>query len=100
MRAVALADFETEPALMDLPVPEPGPGETLIRVRTASVNGFDLVVISGALKEMMEHRFPVILGKDFADRGRDPESRRFGLSRSHPGDLQARGHSRGLDRAG
>ena len=37
-----------------------------IRVNTASVNGFDLAVASGMLKEMMEHRFPVVLGKDFA----------------------------------
>lgn len=66
MRAIALADFETQLALMDLPVPEPAPGEVLIRVRQASVNGFDLAAASGMLKEMMEHRFPVVLGKDFA----------------------------------
>jgi NADPH:quinone reductase-like Zn-dependent oxidoreductase len=30
------------------------------------VNGFDLAVASGRLKGMMEHRFPVVLGKDFA----------------------------------
>lgn len=66
MRAIALADFETQPDVLDLPVPEPAAGEVLIRVNTASVNGFDLVVVSGVLKEMMEHRFPVVLGKDFA----------------------------------
>jgi NADPH:quinone reductase-like Zn-dependent oxidoreductase len=68
MRAIALSDFESKPVLMDLPVPEPEPGEALVRVRTASVNGFDLAVISGMLKEIMEHRFPVVLGKDFAGR--------------------------------
>ena len=66
MRAIALADFETQPDLQDLPVPEPAAGEVLIRVNSASVNGFDLAVASGMLKEMMEHRFPVVLGKDLA----------------------------------
>jgi NADPH:quinone reductase and related Zn-dependent oxidoreductases len=30
------------------------------------VNGFDIAVANGRLKGMMEHRFPVVLGKDFA----------------------------------
>jgi NADPH:quinone reductase-like Zn-dependent oxidoreductase len=41
-------------------------GEVLIRVRTSSINGFDGAVAAGMLKGMMEHRFPVSLGKDFA----------------------------------
>jgi len=35
-------------------------------VRASSVNGFDLAVANGYLQAMMEHRFPVVLGKDFA----------------------------------
>jgi len=30
------------------------------------VNGFDLAVAAGYLEGMMEHRYPVVLGKDFA----------------------------------
>lgn len=66
MHSIALADLESPPALLDLPVPEPDPGEVLVRVHTASVNGFDLAVASGILKDVMEHRFPAVLGKDFA----------------------------------
>ena len=66
MRAIAIDDFGTAPALSDLPMPEPGPGEVLVRVHASSLNGFDLSVAAGWLKGMMEHRFPVVLGKDFA----------------------------------
>jgi NADPH:quinone reductase-like Zn-dependent oxidoreductase len=66
MRAVAVESFEAGPAVLELPVPEPGPGEVLVGVRTASLNGFDVAVASGRLQGMMEHRFPVVLGKDFA----------------------------------
>jgi NADPH:quinone reductase-like Zn-dependent oxidoreductase len=66
MRAIAIKDYGTPPTLADLPKPEPGPGEVLVHVRASSVNGFDAAVAAGMLKGMMEHRFPVVLGKDFA----------------------------------
>lgn len=66
MRAIAVEDFETGPVLLDLPVPEPGGGEVLVRVHHTSLNGFDAAVASGMVKDMMEHWFPVVLGKDFA----------------------------------
>ena len=50
----------------DLPIPEPASGEVRVRVRAASVNGFDLAVAAGLTKDYMEHRFPLVLGKDFA----------------------------------
>jgi NADPH:quinone reductase-like Zn-dependent oxidoreductase len=66
MRAIAVSDYGTLPSLIELPKPEPGRGEVLIRVRASSINGFDGAVAAGMLKGMMEHRFPVVLGKDFA----------------------------------
>lgn len=66
LRAIALSDFGAAPTLHDLPVPQTGAGEILVRVRASSVNGFDVAVVAGYLKGMMEHRFPVVLGKDFA----------------------------------
>src|SRR5687767_4496450 len=66
MQAIAIDDFGAAPTLHDLPTPAPGEGELLIRVEASSINGFDRMVASGRLKGMMEHRFPVILGKDFA----------------------------------
>ncbi|NUW32643.1 NADP-dependent oxidoreductase [Nonomuraea sp. SMC257] len=66
MRAMAFPDFGAELAPADLPVPEPGPGEVLVRVLASSVNGFDLGVLGGYLKGAYEYEFPVVLGKDFA----------------------------------
>jgi NADPH:quinone reductase-like Zn-dependent oxidoreductase len=66
MKAIATTDFGVAPELLDLPVPEPGPGEVLVRVNRSSLNGFDLAVASGMVKGMMEHRFPVVLGRDYA----------------------------------
>ena len=47
-------------------MPEPAEGEVRVRVHAAAVNGFDVAVAGSYLKDMMEHRFPVVLGKDFA----------------------------------
>jgi NADPH2:quinone reductase len=66
MRAVVLSEFGAKPEVREIDVPEPGEGEVRVRVRAASVNGFDLAVANGYLNGMMEHRFPVVLGKDFA----------------------------------
>jgi NADPH:quinone reductase len=66
MRAVAFSDFGVAPKIHELPVPEPGPGEVLVRVSHSSINGFDVAVAAGMVKGMMEHHFPVVLGKDFA----------------------------------
>jgi NADPH:quinone reductase-like Zn-dependent oxidoreductase len=66
MRAFVLTEFGADPELADIEIPEPTEGEVRVRVHAASVNGFDLSVAKSYLKDMMEHRFPVVLGKDFA----------------------------------
>lgn len=66
MRAFVLPGFGETPEVRDVPRPDPGPGEVLVAVHAASVNGFDLAVANGYLEGGMEHRFPVVLGKDFA----------------------------------
>jgi NADPH:quinone reductase-like Zn-dependent oxidoreductase len=66
MRTIALRDFGRAPELTDVPAREPGAGELAIRVRASSVNGFDVAVVAGWIKDFMEYRFPVVLGKDFA----------------------------------
>lgn len=66
MKAVVLPAFDEAPKVMELDTPDPGEGEVRVRVHAAAVNGFDLAVAGGYLKGMMEHRFPVVLGKDFA----------------------------------
>src|ERR671910_1926729 len=66
MRAIAEETFDGPIALMDLPTPEIGAGEVLIRVRAAGVNPFDWKVADGELEDQMKHRFPLILGFDAA----------------------------------
>src|SRR5215217_1287340 len=66
MRASVMPDFERQPTLADIPMPEAKPGELLVRVHAASINGIDLSIASGQLQGMLEYRFPVVLGKDFA----------------------------------
>ena len=64
MKAFGLADEDSPAAFLDLPVPEAGPGEVRIRVRASSVNGYDAVVATGMARGMMEHHYPVVVGKD------------------------------------
>jgi NADPH:quinone reductase-like Zn-dependent oxidoreductase len=66
MRAVVVTDFHTEPRLTDLPIPEPGPGEVLVRLAAAGVNPFDWKVIDGAMRDVVHHAFPIVLGSDGA----------------------------------
>jgi NADPH:quinone reductase-like Zn-dependent oxidoreductase len=66
MRAFVVPEQGAAPTVTDVPAPQPGPGEVLVKVQASSVNGFDLSVAGGHVAGMMEHRYPVVLGKDFA----------------------------------
>jgi NADPH:quinone reductase-like Zn-dependent oxidoreductase len=66
MRAFALDEFGTPGSVHDRPVPEPGPGQVLVRVEAAGVNPMDVFVVAGYMKDRMEHRMPLIPGLDFA----------------------------------
>jgi NADPH:quinone reductase-like Zn-dependent oxidoreductase len=66
MRAIAVQELGSRPALIDLPQRDPEPAEIVVEVHGSSVNGFDIAVLSGWVREFMEYRFPVVPGKDFA----------------------------------
>lgn len=66
MRAFALTAFGTSPDVIELAMPEPAESEIRVRVHAASMNGFDIAVAKGDITGVMEHRFPVVLGRDFA----------------------------------
>ena len=66
MRAVVTTTYGSPPTVTELDTPTPGPHEVRIEVRASSMNGFDVALASGYLKGLMEHRFPVVLGRDFA----------------------------------
>jgi NADPH2:quinone reductase len=68
MKAIAIREFGGRDKLerMDLPVPEVGKGEVLVRVKAAGVNPVDWKIREGWLKDLFPHRFPLIPGWDAA----------------------------------
>lgn len=65
MKAYAVQAEGSQPAHVDLDVPDPEAGEVRVRVAAASVNGFDLAVAAGYMGGFFEHRYPVVLGREF-----------------------------------
>lgn len=66
MKAFGLADENGSAAMIEVPTPETGAGDVRVRVRASSVNGWDVFVASGHARGSMEHRYPVVGGKDYA----------------------------------
>jgi NADPH:quinone reductase-like Zn-dependent oxidoreductase len=66
MRAIMLESFDGGPTLQEIPTPQVASNEVLVRVRASSVNPIDNAIVSGMLKDMVEHEFPILLGRDFA----------------------------------
>jgi NADPH2:quinone reductase len=59
--------FDTPPGLREnLPTPQLGPEQLLVRVQASSINPVDAFLAAGYLKTMAEHEFPVVLGRDYA----------------------------------
>jgi NADPH:quinone reductase-like Zn-dependent oxidoreductase len=83
MKAIVITGFAAEPTLADLPVPEPGPGQLLVRVHAAGLNPFDWKVADGALKDAVPHAFPLVIGSDGAG---VVERTGPGVTRFRPGD--------------
>ena len=50
----------------DVPVPQPGTGELLVRIHAAGVNPVDWKVREGYMKDYVTHTLPLILGWDFS----------------------------------
>ena len=68
MRAIAIDAYggSERLQLMELPIPEVGPNDVLIRVRAAGVNPADISIREGRYAQMMPLTFPAIMGSDFA----------------------------------
>lgn len=66
MRAVMVDSVPANPAVSDVETPDPEAGELLVKVAATSLNGIDVATTAGYLQGIMEHRFPLVLGKDFA----------------------------------
>jgi NADPH:quinone reductase len=65
MRAVIVTEYGATPAVAEVPTPEPGAGQVLIKLRAAGMNPMDRTLASGAWKPMPA-TFPMVLGADFA----------------------------------
>jgi NADPH2:quinone reductase len=64
MRAIAVNEYGAVPALMEVPDPQPGPGQVLIKVEAAGINPMDRMIADGALQPIGPARFPLVLGVD------------------------------------
>ncbi|WP_020671324.1 NADP-dependent oxidoreductase [Amycolatopsis nigrescens] len=52
--------------IAEVPVPEPGPGQLLIRVGAAALNALDAKLALGVMREIMPIEHPFVLGMDVA----------------------------------
>lgn len=68
MRAIQIMRFGGPEVLevREVEQPSPRPGEVLVAVQAASVNGHDTITRSGGLKIVSGRRFPIGVGLDFA----------------------------------
>lgn len=68
MKAVVIEAFggSEQVKIADVPKPEPAANEVLIELAYTSVNPVDWKLREGMLKDLLPHRFPVILGWDAA----------------------------------
>lgn len=68
MKAVRFGDYGDVDVLRvdDVPVPDPGPGQVLVRVRAAGINPGETKIREGLLHERWPARFPSGQGSDLA----------------------------------
>lgn len=67
MKAVLVEARGEAPAVRtDLPEPTPAADEVLVRVHGSSANPVDIGIAAGMLEGMIEHQYPITLGRDYA----------------------------------
>jgi len=64
MRAFSIASAGAAPGLIDLPIPEPGPGEIRVKIGACGLNFADLLMIKGEYQDTPEP--PFTLGMEVA----------------------------------
>jgi NADPH:quinone reductase len=65
VRAITVTEYGASPAIAEVPTPEPGPGQVLIKLRAAGMNPMDGMLASGDWRPMPA-TFPMVLGADGA----------------------------------
>jgi NADPH:quinone reductase-like Zn-dependent oxidoreductase len=66
MRAFHVPAPGQPPVLSDLDIPQPGPGDVLVKVRAAGLNPLDNVLAAGHMAQAVHHAYPLVLGRDVA----------------------------------
>src|SRR4029078_3130273 len=66
MKALAIRRYKAPMEMMELPVPRPGSGDLLVRVRAASVNPVDYKIRDGSVKLLIPFSVLLILANDLA----------------------------------
>lgn len=68
MKAIGIHKFGGREVLenLNLPTPQPGPGEILVNIKAAGVNPVDYKIRKGLLKDRMPYEFPIVMGWDAA----------------------------------
>jgi alcohol dehydrogenase len=83
VKAWGIRRYKDPVELLELPRPEPGPNDLLVKVRAASVNPVDFKIRDGGVKVLIPYRFPLVLGNDLAG---DVEAVGVSVTRFKPGD--------------
>ena len=66
MLAITVNEYGAAPALTEMPDPQPGSGQLLIKTEAAGMNPMDRTIANGGWKDAMPASFPLILGADLA----------------------------------
>jgi propanol-preferring alcohol dehydrogenase len=66
MKALRLVDWKTDPELVEVPKPTPGPGEVIVRIGGAGACHTDLHVMHDFEPGMMPWKVPFTLGHENA----------------------------------
>jgi NADPH2:quinone reductase len=66
MKAITIEAQGAAPAPSDQPTPALADDSVLVRVRASSANPVDNAIAAGMLAGMVEHDFPITLGRDYA----------------------------------
>lgn len=67
MKAAVLSGYDKngrDLELRELPTPEPGQGEVLVRVSAAGVNPLDNMIVRGEVKLVVPYSFPLVMGNE------------------------------------
>ena len=66
MKAAQIAKYtkHIEVKVNDIPIPEIGENEVLVKVKVAAVNPLEMLIITGSVKLIQDYNFPLTLGNE------------------------------------